>query len=239
MPHLFQVSRSKSQDPRKIHVTFSLSILENPLHFYLNHWIYACSFFNTPWNPMSSIPIPALEFFLEWGGSRKYVWLASFYDNKLGAGGRIKKYHFFRIFCVETIKKKRFFVKRWSEFFKNTFSQNAIGWLLLLLEKLIRNYRKITSRKLVQEIFFSKVSDMYWKLTFLGSIIQWIFSLNIQNTFSWILLIIYSSSVVFISPFLWFFDCKNRSFKQYIIETMFNEISGEKISHVGECSEAF
>ena len=58
--------------------------------------------------------------------------------------------------------------------------------MLLLLEKSFQKYAKPTTRMLVQqlknmckEICFSRVSDLYQELTFLSSIIQQLFSLNI------------------------------------------------------------
>ena len=73
------------------------------------------------------------------------------------------------------------------KFFKNKlFLQNAFRSLLLLFEKSLRKYTKPTNRMLLEsfkntwkEICFSNVSDLYRELTFLDSIIQQLFSLNI------------------------------------------------------------
>ena len=42
-----------------------------------------------------------------------------------------------------------------------------------------------------------------------------LFSLIIQKTFPWMLLIIYTSSAIFVYPLLTSFDCKNRTCKQF------------------------
>ena len=76
----------------------------------------------------------------------------------------------------------------WHKCFKSIFFlKNAVRSLFLLLEKSLRKYTKPTTRMLLQytckntckEICFSKVSHLYQQLTFLGSIIQQLFSLNI------------------------------------------------------------
>ena len=72
-----------------------------------------------------------------------------------------------------------------------------------------------------------------------GSTKQSFFSFNMQNTLPWLFLIIYTSSVIFIYPLLKSFNRKNRKCKHYIHIFIFAEISGDKISHIGECSEVF
>ena len=92
---------------------------------------------------------------------------------------------FFKTFC----NFKRRLWQKCFEFwnlFKIFFLQNAFRSLLLLLEKSLIKYTKPTTRMLVQqfkntcrEICFSKFSGLYRELTFLGSIVQQLFSLNI------------------------------------------------------------
>ena len=75
-------------------------------------------------------------------------------------------------------------------------------------QKLLRKYTtKSTTRMLVQllkntckEIRFSIVSGLETlTLTFLGTIVQQLFSLNIQNSFPWLLPIIHRCFAIFIS----------------------------------------
>ena len=115
---------------------------------------------------------------------------------------------FFKTFCNFKRRLWHKCFKFWN-LLRIFFLQNALRSLLLLLEKSLIKYTKPTTRMLVQqfkntcgEICFSKFSDLYRELTFLGSIIQQLFSLNILNTFSWLLLIIYTNSVIFISHLL-------------------------------------
>ena len=67
-----------------------------------------------------------------------------------------------------------------------------------MLVKQFKNSRK--------EIYFNKVSDLYQQLTSN----EQLFSLIIQSTFPWMLLIIYTSSAIFVYPLLKSFDRKNR-----------------------------
>ena len=69
-----------------------------------------------------------------------------------------------------------------------------------------------------------------------GSIKQSFFSLNMQKTLPWLVLIIYTSSAIFIYLLLKSFNRKHRKCKHYIIFSFFTEISGDEISHIGECS---
>ena len=72
-----------------------------------------------------------------------------------------------------------------------------------MLVKQFKNSRK--------EIYFNKVSDLYQQLTSN----EQLFSLIIQSTFPWMLLIIYTSSAIFVYPLLKSFDRKNRICKQF------------------------
>ena len=83
-----------------------------------------------------------------------------------------------------------------------------------------------------EELYFIKVSDLYRQLISLSSTSQRLFSLNIQNTFPWLLLIIYTSSAIFVPlP-------KSFNHKKQNMQTIFAEISGDEIGHIGECSVA-
>ena len=59
----------------------------------------------------------------------------------------------------------------------------------------------------------------FWKV--FGSIFQQFVSLNIQNTFPWLLLNIYTGSVIFVSPLLKSFNCKSRRCKHCVTFRIF------------------
>ena len=69
-----------------------------------------------------------------------------------------------------------------------------------------------------KEIFFRKVSDLYRQLISLGSIFQQLFSISIQNNFSWLHRITHTSSAIFIYLFLKSFCHKNRIWKQFSLK---------------------
>ena len=69
-----------------------------------------------------------------------------------------------------------------------------------------------------KEIYFSKVSDLYRQLISLGSIFEQLFSISIQNNFSWLHLITHTSSTIFIYLFLKSFSHKNRIWKQFSLK---------------------
>ena len=72
-----------------------------------------------------------------------------------------------------------------------------------------------------KEIYFNKASDLYQQLTSLGSIFQrTTFSLIIQSTFPWMLLIIYTSSAIFVYPLVKSLDRKNRIRKQFSLKLL-------------------
>ena len=91
------------------------------------------------------------------------------------------------------------------------------------------------SKKQPQKIILVKFQTCIniWRLLLVVFSNKQLFTLIIQNTFAWLLLIIYTSSVIIVYPLLKSFNGKNN------MQTIFTEISGEEISHVVECSEVF